>query len=79
MQCVVNATGTRDLTLLMATLDDVNRRFGRGALHLASAGLVDATRAPDATLYDELERDACALELVLRPGGISKARITQKR
>jgi DNA polymerase V len=44
-QCV-NATGVaRDRTQLMTAMDDVNRRFGRGALHLASAGL-DGMRRP---------------------------------
>lgn len=28
----------RGLTLLMAALDSVNQRYGRGALHLANAG-----------------------------------------
>jgi DNA polymerase V len=44
-QCVVNAAATRDRTMLMATLDDINRRFGRGALQLASSGL-DGERRP---------------------------------
>lgn len=45
-QCVVNPTGVeRDRTLLMSAMDEVNRRFGRGALQLASAGL-DGERRP---------------------------------
>lgn len=44
-QCV-NATGVaRDRTLLMTAIDDVNQRFGRAALHLASAGLDGERRA----------------------------------
>lgn len=38
-QCVVNAAVPRDRTQLMTAVDDVNRRYGRGSLHLASAGL----------------------------------------
>jgi DNA polymerase V len=46
LQQCVNSTGVaRDRTLLMSAVDDVNRRFGRGALHLASAG-VDGERRP---------------------------------
>ena len=45
-QCVVNAAGVeRDRTLRMSAVDEVNRRFGRGALQLASAGL-DGARRP---------------------------------
>lgn len=45
-QFVVNATGVpRDRKLLMSAVDEVNRRFGRGALQLASAGL-DGERWP---------------------------------
>jgi DNA polymerase V len=44
-QCVNSVGVARDLTLLMTAEDDVNRRFGRGALDLASAGL-DGARRP---------------------------------
>lgn len=45
-QQFVNSTGvTRDRTLLMSAVDELNRRFGRGALHLASTGL-DGERRP---------------------------------
>jgi DNA polymerase V len=37
--CLQNAGAPRDRTKLMTAVDGVNRRFGRGALHLASAGL----------------------------------------
>jgi DNA polymerase V len=43
-QCVVNSRVIRDRTLLMTAIDDVNRRFGRGALLLGSAGLEGARR-----------------------------------
>jgi DNA polymerase V len=42
-QCVDSTGVARDRTLLMSAVDEVNRRFGRGALHLASAG-VDGER-----------------------------------
>lgn len=38
------AVGARDKTKLMAAVDSVNRRFGRGSLILASAGLEGAQR-----------------------------------
>ena len=41
----VNASTVRDRTQLMTALDEVNRRFGRGSLKLASAGL-DGARRP---------------------------------
>jgi DNA polymerase V len=44
-QQLQNAGVLRDRTKLMTAVDGVNRRFGRGALHLASAGL-DGERRP---------------------------------
>jgi DNA polymerase V len=44
-QCVNSTVVARDRALLMSAMDEVNRRFGRGALHLASAGL-DGERRP---------------------------------
>jgi len=44
-QYLQNAGTLRDRTKLMTAVDGVNRRFGRGALHLASAGL-DGERRP---------------------------------
>jgi len=43
-QCV-NAVPVRDRTQLMTAMDEVNRRYGRGSLQLASAGL-DGLRRP---------------------------------
>ncbi len=44
-QCVNATAMARDRTLLMTAIDDLNQRFGRGALHLASAGLDGQRRA----------------------------------
>lgn len=40
-----NAVPPRDRTLLMTAMDDVNRRYGRGSLQLANAGVGAAPRS----------------------------------
>jgi DNA polymerase V len=42
---LVNATPPRDRTRLMTAMDEVNRRYGRVSLHLASAGVGGASRS----------------------------------